>query len=57
MQRQLNNNNVTVVLLDLNSEVHARCGANYTNCSLCDNETQCVVTATYHRGCYYYYYY
>ena len=32
------NHNVTV--LDLNSLVHAHCGQNYSNCSLCDDETK-----------------
>jgi hypothetical protein len=29
-----------VPILDLNSLVHEHCGANYSSCSLCDNETQ-----------------
>ena len=29
-----------VTTLDLNSLVHSHCGANYSNCSLCDDETR-----------------
>lgn len=29
-----------VPILDLNSVIHAHCGANYSFCDLCDNETQ-----------------
>jgi hypothetical protein len=29
-----------VPILDINSIIHSHCGANYSNCSLCDNETQ-----------------
>ena len=38
-----------VPVFDLNSVVHAHCGANYSECSLCDNETQYMgITCGYH---------
>jgi hypothetical protein len=33
-------NSLGVPMVDLNSVVHAHCGANYSSCPLCDDETK-----------------